>query len=87
MNQVHGDLSSAMLSDGWSGHQKTHILNVLVATPRPFFLNNISTKADRVTGEYQVCVVAARARCTVRDRLLTRITAPPCALHLSSCAG
>lgn len=51
-----------LLSDGWSGHQKEHVLNVLLATPDPFFIENIYTKADRVDGSYQADIFEALCR-------------------------
>jgi len=54
---IVGAYALTLLSDGWSGHQKQHLLNVLITTPRPFFLFNIHTYAARVTGEYQVCAL------------------------------
>ena len=47
-----------LISDGWSGVQKKHVLNLLLATPEPLFLRNIDTKEDSVTGEYQFQIFA-----------------------------
>ena len=47
--KVNEALASAfvltLISDGWSGVQKEHELNILLATPTPFFVENIFTKA------------------------------------------
>lgn len=43
-----------LASDGWSGLQKDHEMNVMICTPKALFVDNIFTKADRVDGEYQV---------------------------------
>jgi len=42
-----------LISDGWSGVQKRHVLNLILATPEPVFMGNIETGEDSVTGEYQ----------------------------------
>lgn len=42
-----------LLSDGWSGVQKRHVLNIMLAVPTPLFIENIFTNADKVDGEYQ----------------------------------
>ena len=42
-----------LISDGWSGVQKRHVLNLILATPEPVFMGNIETGEDAVTGEYQ----------------------------------
>ena len=43
----------ALISDGWSGVQKKHNLNIILATPEPIFMRNVETHEDSVTGEYQ----------------------------------
>jgi hypothetical protein len=57
--KIKSACACTLLSDGWSGLQKEHELNILIATPVPLFVSNIFTKAGRVDGVYQVC--AARA--------------------------
>jgi hypothetical protein len=42
-----------LISDGWCGVQKEHQLNIMLATPKPFFIENVFTK---------VSLRAARAR-------------------------
>jgi hypothetical protein len=42
-----------LVSDGWSGVQKKHVLNILLCTPIPFFIKDIYTKEHSVNGEYQ----------------------------------
>lgn len=48
----------ALISDGWSGVQKKHVLNLLLATPEPLFLRSIDTKEASVTGDYQFQIFA-----------------------------
>ena len=43
----------ALISDGWSGVQKKHVINLLLATPEPVFMENVDTEEESVTGEYQ----------------------------------
>ena len=48
-----------LISDGWSGVQKKHILNILLSTPAaPYYLDAIHTKEDAVDGEYQAALFA-----------------------------
>lgn len=42
-----------LISDGWSGLQKKHMLNVILATPLPFLVTNIYTSDSKVDGDYQ----------------------------------
>jgi hypothetical protein len=55
-NSVSQALRSAAvltaICDGWQGLQKRHMINVLVATPTPYFLANIYTNTDSPTGQY-----------------------------------
>ena len=43
----------ALISDGWSGVQKKHVINLLLTTPEPILLKNVDTGEESVTGEYQ----------------------------------
>lgn len=42
-----------LISDGWSGVQKYHVLSVLLTTPHPSFIDDIFSKDASVTAEYQ----------------------------------
>eukprot|EP01047_Picozoa_sp_COSAG01_P026494 COSAG01_NODE_1709_length_9424_cov_50.603968_7_plen_334_part_00 len=42
-----------LVSDGWSGVQKKHVLNILLCTPIPFFIRDIYTGEASVDGTYQ----------------------------------
>jgi hypothetical protein len=42
-----------LVTDGWSGLQRRHILNVLLTTPTPILARCIYTGEDAVTAEYQ----------------------------------
>ncbi|KAG8465793.1 hypothetical protein KFE25_005363 [Diacronema lutheri] len=46
MNQISSAFAITLLSDGWSGVQKKHVLNILLAAPEPYFIDNIFTNAD-----------------------------------------
>jgi hypothetical protein len=46
-------LGRTMLTDGWDGHQKLHLLNALLATPFALFLGNIYTGEMSVTAVFQ----------------------------------
>ena len=53
--QLIADATSlSLISDGWSGIQKVHKLNILLTTPTPLFIKNIDTGEASVTAEYQV---------------------------------
>jgi len=66
-----------LLSDGWSGAQKEHVLNIMLATPKPLFMDNIYTKADRVDGTYQVWAAARAPRLPARALPTAHLSASP----------
>eukprot|EP00966_Prymnesium_polylepis_P062520 1450841-Prymnesium_polylepis.3 len=51
--KITAALFVCLISDGWSGAQKRHVLNLILATPEPIFMGNVETGEDSVTGEYQ----------------------------------
>ena len=51
--KITAALFVCLISDGWSGVQKRHVLNLILATPEPLFIGNVETGEDSVTGEYQ----------------------------------
>lgn len=52
-NKISKAMVCCLISDGWSGVQKKHVLNVLLTAPEPLFIENIYTKEAEVTGTYQ----------------------------------
>jgi hypothetical protein len=51
--KITAALYVTLISDGWSGVQKRHILNLILATPEPIFMDNVETGEASVTGVYQ----------------------------------
>jgi hypothetical protein len=47
-----------LLMDGWSGLQRRHMLNILLATPIPYFLANVYTGAESTTSEFHERIVS-----------------------------
>ena len=60
--KIAAALFITLISDGWSGVQKRHVLNVILATPEPVFMKNVETKEASVTGEYQADLFSAIIR-------------------------
>jgi hypothetical protein len=57
--KIAAALFVCLVSDGWSGVQKRHVLNLILTTPEPMFMSNIETGEDSVTGEYQAEIFGA----------------------------
>lgn len=53
LKKITAAFAVTLLSDGWCGVQKKHVLNLLLAAPEPFFIGNIFTHDDSVDGVYQ----------------------------------
>jgi hypothetical protein len=50
---THAAHAKCVITDGWSGIQRRHLLNILLTTPKPVFIANIETGEHSVTSEYQ----------------------------------
>ena len=44
---------SLSYTDGWSGTQKRHFLNIFLATPIPFYIMNVNTKEAKCDAAFQ----------------------------------
>jgi hypothetical protein len=82
-----------LISDGWCGVQKEHQLNIMLATPRPFFIENVFTKvqqphtrAHRVSLMLQARVRMSRGRVRGCEcvKLTPRTFPPPLSLRRMS---
>ena len=51
--KITAALFVCLVSDGWSGVQKRHVLNLILTTPEPVFLGNVETKEASVDGKFQ----------------------------------
>ena len=55
--QVCANLAKApsicLVTDGWSGLQRRHMLNVILTTPAPFLVTIIYTDDHEVSADYQ----------------------------------
>ena len=50
--------TKCLITDGWSGRQKRHVLNLILTTPVPFFLKNIYTDEAEVSATWQCDKIA-----------------------------
>jgi Protein of unknown function (DUF 659) len=56
-NAISKSNNMVLMSDGWSGIQKKHVLNILLhAQGSPWFLENVYTKEASVDGEFQAAL-------------------------------
>lgn len=69
MAAITSAFALTLISDGWSGVQKEHQLNILLATPTPFFLKNVFTKV-RAAADDDRAGDCAQLMCSMRT--------PPC---------
>jgi hypothetical protein len=61
MDRLQKAEARCILMDGWTGIQRRHALNLLVATPTPYFLTNIYTGSNECNAQYQFKLIKEHA--------------------------